>query len=225
VEDAGWITFRDVFEVDGSKVRDRDDRLVNLILKPARDSYEQATRIADEGARFNLGPISRTMNAPVLALGLLEPAAQRRSDFRIARMSRIDGGMVAEVEIREVGWPRLILTADDAAAAARAWIDPVSGTVKKTELSIQSRGARVTVTVTYRADARLGLWLPVVMSEIYELGGVSAAGSNRGGGTIDADQYGNAGRIEGYATYGNFRRFSVDTSTVIRKSSRDSRER
>jgi hypothetical protein len=30
----GWVTFRDVFEVDGHKVRDRSDRLVDLILKP-----------------------------------------------------------------------------------------------------------------------------------------------------------------------------------------------
>ena len=67
VRDAGWVTFRDVFEVDGRAVRDRSDRLVTLILKPPPDAGEQVRLIAEDGARFNLGPISRTINTPLIA--------------------------------------------------------------------------------------------------------------------------------------------------------------
>ncbi len=61
---AGWIGYRDVFEVDGQPVRDRDERLFKLFLEPAPDALVQAKRIADESARFNLGtenePLTRT---------------------------------------------------------------------------------------------------------------------------------------------------------------------
>src|ERR1700681_3819926 len=50
-----WVPFRDVFEVDGEPVRDRDSRLARLFLKPSDSSLEQVLRIQDESARYNLG--------------------------------------------------------------------------------------------------------------------------------------------------------------------------
>ncbi|MFP5379409.1 MAG: serine/threonine-protein kinase, partial [Vicinamibacteria bacterium] len=48
---AGWMPFRDVFSVDGKPVRDREDRLTDLFIKPHTDAaFDQAARIvADVG--------------------------------------------------------------------------------------------------------------------------------------------------------------------------------
>jgi hypothetical protein len=209
VRDAGWVTFRDVFEVDGHKVRDRSDRLVSLILKPPADASEQVTRIAEEGARFNLGPIARTLNTPALALMFLRGPAQERSRFRLARVTTIDGQRLAEVEFVETAVPRMVRTVDEAPASGRFWLAPESGRVVRTELTMVSGGSRLKILVTYRMQERIGLLAPVTMEESYELGG---------GGTIASTAFVAGGsRIEGSATYTNFRMFNVDTATIIKK--------
>src|SRR6185369_10086956 len=48
------VAFRDVLEVDGVPVRDRQQRLARLFLNASPDAMTQATRIGDEGARYNL---------------------------------------------------------------------------------------------------------------------------------------------------------------------------
>ena len=46
-----WIQFRDVFEVDGKPLRDRDDRLTRLFLKPSASAQKQVEDITAESAR------------------------------------------------------------------------------------------------------------------------------------------------------------------------------
>src|SRR5262245_36775312 len=43
-----WMQFRDVFEVDGKKVRDRNDRLTKLFLEPSKGTGSQVQRIVSE---------------------------------------------------------------------------------------------------------------------------------------------------------------------------------
>src|SRR3954468_18916108 len=70
----GWTPFRDVFEADGRTVRDRQDRLTSLFLSgTTTGALEQARRIMDEGARYNLGGGTRNINVPTLALMYLGP--------------------------------------------------------------------------------------------------------------------------------------------------------
>jgi len=206
-KETGWVTFRDVYEVDGRAVRDRQDRLVDIILKPTPDAAQQAKRIADEGARFNLGPVIRTINTPTMALQLLRADEQRRSEFRIARTARVGGVETMEVEFKETAQPRLVSTQDDAPITGRFWIQPGSGRVLKSEFVIASAGNEAKVTVTYEPHAKLGMLVPVTMSETYLLSGAY------GDGTRFVTR---ANQIEGHAAYSNFRRFSVDTSTIVR---------
>ena len=209
VRDGGWVTFRDVFEVDGGKVRDRSDRLVSLILKPPPDAFQQVERITEESARFNIGPITRTLNTPALALMFLRHDRQDRSRFRLARMTTIDRQRVAELEFTETALPRMVRTVDDAPAGGRFWLDPESGRILKTELTMVSGGTRVRIVVTYRLQERIGLYVPVTMEESYELGG---------DGAIDSTTFRASGnRIEGEALYSNFRSFNVDTSSIIKR--------
>ena len=76
-----WLPFRDVFEVDGKPVRDRQDRLTKLFLQPAATALQQAEQIVAESARYNIG-VARNINIPVLALTVLGRATSRDSSSR-----------------------------------------------------------------------------------------------------------------------------------------------
>jgi hypothetical protein len=81
LSDGGWMPFRDVFEVDSRKVRDREERLAALFLKPSDSTLSQAMRIMQDSTRHNLGNLVRTTNKPVLALMLLHESVTHRFVF------------------------------------------------------------------------------------------------------------------------------------------------
>ena len=90
----GWRVFRDVFEVDGNPVRDRDERLTRLFLGPIESAVPQAERTADEGARYNITlntPGRLLLNEPGLPLTFLQSAMRPRFIFSI---DKPDGGKV-----------------------------------------------------------------------------------------------------------------------------------
>ena len=76
-----WVQFRDVFDVDGQPVRDRDQRLATLFLSPLSSIGDQVAQIADESARYNIGRLQRNVNVPVLPLLFLDAANQPRFEF------------------------------------------------------------------------------------------------------------------------------------------------
>jgi hypothetical protein len=215
--ESGWLIFRDVYEVDGHAVRDRDDRVLELLLKPPPDAYEQANRIADEGARFNIGPMQRTINTPTVALMFLRRELLPRSEFRIAGRGTEQGVAAVILRFQERGQPRIVNTRDNAAARGRFWIDPASGRVLKSELELDSAGMHAFIVVTYAPQPKLDLWVPAIMTERYRTqtttGNIAPRdlrdGAGSGSGVVTLT-------VEGTATYGNFRRFSVDVKTIIR---------
>jgi hypothetical protein len=125
--DAGWISLRDVYQVDGSPVRDHTDRLLKLLTNPAPDAYQQALRLAQEGARFNIGSMSRSINVPSTALRFVRQENQRHSSFSVAGMKTIDGVNTAELAFTETATPRLIRSPADAPADGKVWLEPASG--------------------------------------------------------------------------------------------------
>src|SRR5947207_1163735 len=84
--DDTWVPFRDVFEVDGRPVRDRQERLTALFLQPSAVAIDRAKQIANESARYNIGAVFRTINMPVLALEVLRAENQPR--FTFSRLQR-----------------------------------------------------------------------------------------------------------------------------------------
>ena len=77
----GWLGFRDVIEVNGKPVADRGLRLQALFRSDVPD-LQEARRIADEGARFNVGPVSRNFNVPTTALFFFHTGNLSRFTFR-----------------------------------------------------------------------------------------------------------------------------------------------
>ena len=197
----GWLEFRDVFEVDGRRVRDHDDRLVELFLKSNPSAQQQAATIVAESARFNLNPsgmtFERTLNIPLEALRFLHKANQSRSRFDLAGEERVGAGKVVVLKFREQAMPRLISSPLAAAASGRFWIDPASGAVVRSELTMSAPNVVATIIVTYARQLRPAIWLPAAMDEEYGLTDGTVA-------------------ITGHAIYSNFRRFQVDVLTDIK---------
>jgi hypothetical protein len=59
-----WASYRDVFEVDGRRVREHELRLVKLLSNPSADAQEQARKLLEASATYNIGPVKRTVNLP-----------------------------------------------------------------------------------------------------------------------------------------------------------------
>jgi hypothetical protein len=191
----GWTPFRDVFEADGRQIRDRQDRLTALFLSGATTgALEQARRIMDEGARYNLGGGTRNINVPTLALMYFGP--DTRSGVRFTDRGRADGQRL--IEFVEVRRPTLISTTGgrDLPARGRVWVDEPTGTVRRTELHADDTGVETEITVSFERDPALGIWLPRRMDDRFKRRGDTA-------------------EVRGVATYTRFRRFQVSTSEEL----------
>src|SRR5438874_2642497 len=103
------VPFRDVIEVDGVAIRDREARLAKLFLSARGASVmEQAERIGAEGARYNLGNMRSTLGNPVLGLGVLQRTYQARFRFTLAKDDRASAAGVSVVEFKETASPAMI---------------------------------------------------------------------------------------------------------------------
>ena len=200
-ETEALVPFRDVMEVDGVRVRDREARLAKLFLDAspatAAAAMERAERIREEGVRYNLGSMRSTLGNPVLALGILQRSYQPRFRFALAKPERESGPDVSILTYRETASPAMIRgeAGLDLPAFGRFWIDTASGRVLKTELQVQQAAIRAIVTTTFAVDERTGIAVPQEMREQYTLA--------------------NGNRIHMLATYGRFRRFDVTAEEDI----------
>jgi hypothetical protein len=208
-----YVEFRDVAEVDGRAVRDRQERLTNLFLDP-RGSNGQLQKIIAESARYNIGKVVRNVNTPLLALMFLDPDYQSRFTFTIAvdrtpslaRRSGKPGDTASPnfsvatevwvVEYEEAGPRTIIRTPEgrDMPARGRFWLDPVSGRLLMTELVAGDSSLRATINVSYQSEPLLGFSVPVEMRERYDAPDLI---------------------ISGTATYRNFRQFDVKVEEII----------
>ena len=67
--DNGLFTnYRDVAAVDGKPVKDRGERALALFTSGNAPAHATLARVAQEGARYNLGTLRRTLNVPTLPL-------------------------------------------------------------------------------------------------------------------------------------------------------------
>jgi formylglycine-generating enzyme required for sulfatase activity len=189
---AEWLPFRDVFEVDGTAVRDREGRLAKLFLQSSDTAIEQANKITLESARYNLGNLQRTINTPILPLVFLQLDTQSRFRYTLGKRDPIEGENMWIVEYKEEARPTLIKGIRDSniPAYGRYWIDADTGRVSKTELNLESAGVRARITTVYRHDERFQIDVPFEMHERYYL---------------DRSQ------VSGTATYGRFRKFDVSS--------------
>jgi hypothetical protein len=198
-----WVSFRDVYEVDGIAVRDRDDRLRRLFLEPGEDIWRQMQAIQDEGARYNLGIVERNINVPLFMLRFLQVENRPRFSFRLAGRRKVAGVEAWRIEFEERVFPTLIRDTQGKDVDARGWfyVEEVTGAIVETALKFEEHGSTGEILVSFRHDPALGMWVPAEMKETYRtLTQRSLAGVPR----LEPI-------IEGTAVYSKFRRFQVKT--------------
>lgn len=202
---AGWMTLRDVFEVDGRPVRDREDRIAQLLMQREanRNDPKVAEQIVKENSRFNLDPpdmrLPRTINVPLIALKFVRLDNQARSSFRIERRGTRDGEPTVLLSFRERAKPRIITSPDEADAQGTVLVQAATGEVLETELRIATGDTIAVLQTVYARRPPHPLRLPVSMKETYAITPPRQV----------------ARTLEGEATYSRFRTFGVVTSTNV----------
>ena len=189
-----WTSFRDVAEVDGKPVRDREDRLMKLFLQPSSNTLRRAAEIREAGARHNLVDIG-TLNNPLLVVAFLQSQYVERFRFNGAGLEKKLGPDVRTVRFVEFRRPTILkLNANaDLFSSGLIWIEEGTGRVVKTELQF---GLTIRISTLFAFDEALGINVPVMMEDRYP------------------DR---TGEFRGKATYGKFRRFEVKTEETIEK--------
>lgn len=197
-----WLSFRDVFEVDGKPVRDRDERLVKLFLEPPSDSLvRRASEIDRAGARYNLQ--GDLLNNPLTALALVQDVYRQRLRWSLVRNDRGVGPDVWSLRFEERQRPTILRgnANRDLPVNGLIWIDVPTGRVVKTELRLDMGGRAVgaglvvrnqsEIVTLFQFDDRFGIAVPVEMRETHVFG---------------------SSEVSTVAKYGRFRRFGVTTT-------------
>jgi hypothetical protein len=194
--DAYWLSFRDVAEVDGKPIRDKEDRLTKLFLEPSGDAVRRASDIQRAGARYNLLDIG-TLNNPLLAIAFLQDEYQPRFRFNLAGIEKKLGPKIRTVQFQEFKVPTVIKGNSNSDIMSRGllWIDEDTGRVVKTELRLGRQSSPISIITDFKFDEDLGINVPVEMRDWYPDG---------------------TGEIRGVATYGRFRRFQVKTDEAVK---------
>jgi hypothetical protein len=197
-----WMMFRDVAEVEGKPVRHEQDRLLRLFASPTADSAQRAARISIESARFHVPGGSVAVTNPLLVLALMQPHYLPRLRFAVGDEERSlgPGVRVIQFDEREAGDDRQSgdalppLLGDTGRVRGKVWVEVSTGRILKTEARIGPPRNVTTTITTFAFDERLGLTVPAEMRTTWRY-----------------DRW----PVNGVATYGEFRRFEVQTESVI----------
>jgi hypothetical protein len=156
--------FRDVIDVDGKPVRDREKRVSKLFLERTSPDLDQWKRVASEGARYNIGTKRRAFDGWWMTMALLrrEPAA-----ISGIRFAKTDEGFRFDEEPTP-GRPatRGRLQGFPLFAHVDVAIGP-EGQVRRSTLLLDNpqRPTRFTAEVEYKENPELRLLLPTEVRE------------------------------------------------------------
>lgn len=192
-ERSRWMGFRDTFEVDGAPVRDREERLQRLL---SSGEVGQASRIAQQNARFNLGDslISRTINIPTFALEVMHPRFRDRVKVRRVGAEVFEGRSGWLIEFREQDRLTFVRTPSGGDQPTRvvALVDTQTGEVLRTVLTWKY--VEGSITVSYGSADGIPVPVPIRMDERF---------------VTHDDEI-----VAGEATYTNFRQFATSARIV-----------
>jgi len=195
--DAQWYAFRDVGEVDGKPVRDKEERLTKLFLEPAASAIRRARELQEAGSRYNLLDIG-TLNNPVLTMAFLQPDYRPRFRWNLAGIDKDLGPTIRTVRFEEFRIPSILKMGanQDMLSRGLIWVDEETGRVVKTRLQAGPFRTPPEIVTTFRREESLGIDVPAEMKDWYP---------------------DNNGEVRGVATYSRFRRFAVQTDEAIAK--------
>jgi hypothetical protein len=210
VAELNWIAFRDPAVVNGIVLDRPPDRLVKLFTEPAVDATERAAVIATESTRFQIPGGSFAVTNPLLVVALMQAHYQPRFRFRLDGEERISGIRVRRLRFEEreeqpaasgsgqragQKWPPLL--GEVGRIRGTAWLDLDTGRIVKTEARLGAAPNIATNLTMFAQDERLALTVPVEMRTSWTY---------------------KERPVNGIATYGEFRRFGVETETQVAPS-------
>ena len=206
--DASWFAVRNVLlYADEGKppvnVLNSPDRLADALASSRSDGRSALRRLADEGARFNIGRILRNFNTPVLALQFLDDSHRVRFRFRLQGSEMIGPDDAWRLSYSERRHPTIIqANFADTELSGQIWSRVSDGAVLRTKMELTTpshigySGLHTSITVAYAYDAKLGTMAPARMDEDYV--------ESRDAGETD----------HGTAKYSNYRRFETSARVV-----------
>jgi hypothetical protein len=184
----GRYQFRDVREVDGAAIHDRKERLARLFLEAPADALQRAKDVARESERYNLTNIG-TLDQPLLAIGFLQARYVNRFRFVPGGVEQYDGASVRYVAFQESARPTIVrssVTHRDFASRGYFLIEEATGHVLRSEIDLGDGVPPPRIVTSFRFDDELQMIVPVEMHDPL-----------------------------GVATYGRFRRFTVQTEERV----------
>jgi hypothetical protein len=197
-----WRDFRDVTGVDGKPVRTPDGRLQKVLSAASPGDVGEARKISRDSTRHNLGDSRVGVSAPTLALLFLTPFNQYRLYFEKTAEETLDGTPVWVIGYTEHSRPTLLGGgAGEIFARGSFWIDPRTGDVLKSQLSLGdlNSASRSTYEVTFKPATGFTVLVPAEMREEH-----------------DNPRSPRADRATRRTTYSNFRRFEVAAEAALR---------
>jgi hypothetical protein len=206
------IVMRDPYAIDERPLRERTPRITTLLAEPSAAAWAKAQEYTAESLRYFEDPLIVRLNEPTLALRFIAPEHQAKSTFRIDGRRRFGDVQTVALRFQETKRPEgdyVVDTPGKALGWGRLWVDPATGRIHRTELTMQSAEETVRISVEYSHDRALDLWLPSSMMETYEITErVGGSISNMGAGTP-----GTARRsFETRSTYTNPRHTPIELS-------------
>jgi hypothetical protein len=181
------IPYRDVAQVDAAAIPGREQRLLDLFVKPTEGLRQRARQIMLNADRY----VPSVFN-PLFVLAFMQSDFQSRFELTVADAGAEWPPEVKAVRFVETARPTLLragpLADIDIPTSGTAWIEEGTGRIVQTELQV-GRGRSAPAMITrFTLDERLQVMVPQTMR------------------TRNPD---------GMATYTNLRRFVVATETAI----------
>jgi hypothetical protein len=193
-----WMAVRDVISVDGKPVV----RRLPELLKNQEVKLRDLQALSDENGRYNIGPIERNFNEPMLALLFLDSRYRSRFKFSDGGSDEIDGTPVMRIAFREVRKPTVIRSVNqDVKASGIMFVEASTGRVLRTSLEVAQPANRIhgRIVVSYGLSSKLGVMVPIEMRESYGFDGTK---EDEG--------------ITCTATYSDFRQFETAGRLILR---------
>jgi hypothetical protein len=164
--DNEWVAVRDVLDVDGQPVAQREE--LRTLLAKGGEIRGLISQVIARNARYNIGSTTRNFNEPTLPLLLV--GEKRVNDVKFDRraVEREGADTLAVLAFEERGRPTLVRGPEGSLPAkGEITLEPGTGIVRKTTFELDRPGVKVRLITTYAREPKLGLWLPDVFTERY----------------------------------------------------------
>lgn len=206
---AGWMALHDIQTMDTKPFPSEPGRLAALAANPARETLADAMRISAMTETYAIGNWPHTPPIPTGALIYLRAARQPFGVFEFDSMKTVGDVRVAVLKFSERPHARMT-DADDFTTTGRFWIEPETGRVVQTELSLSSVTYTSKIEVQYASAPGMELWMPVGMFDQYNVTQlVQTSGGRIGGAAVTA-------YVDRLATYQGFQRFELKPGLLVR---------